>query len=149
MSLEKNKKIVKRVWDELVNGCRLAAVDELVSPDFLDHTPLPGMSSGIEGLHQRLMVLHGAFPDFHSEIEQLIAEGDKVVALITSTGTHQRDFCGAPPSGRTFAIKEIHIVRVAGGKMIEHWGIPDFFAMLEQLGLAAAPWQVASGAAGA
>ncbi len=146
MSLESNKQIVRRVWDELVNGCRLEAVDELVSPDFLDHTPLPGMSSGIEGLQQRLMVLHGAFPDFHSTIEQLIAEGDKVVALITSTGTHQRDFVGAPPSGRRFSSKEIHILRIAEGRMAEHWGIPDFFAMLEQLGLVAAPWQVSAGA---
>jgi predicted ester cyclase len=146
MSLESNKQVVKRVWDELVNGGRPEAMPALVSPEFLDHTPLPGMSSGVEGLQQRLMVLHGAFPDFHSEIEQLIAEGDKVVALITSTGTHQRDFCGAPPTGRRFTIQEIHIVRIVGGKMVEHWGIPDFFAMLEQLGLVAAPWQVATGA---
>jgi predicted ester cyclase len=146
MSLETNKRLVKRIWQELVNGNRQEAIGELVHDKFTDHTPLPGMSAGVDGLRQRLTVLHGAFPDFHSEIEQLIAEGDKVTALITSTGTHQRDFVGAPPTGKRFAIQEIHIVRIAEGRMAEHWGIPDFFSMLEQLGLVAAPWQVAAGA---
>ena len=144
MSLEANKKLVQRIWKELVNGNRQETIPALVHPDFQDHTPLPGMSPGVAGLRQRLTVLHGAFPDFHSEIQQLITEGDKVVALIASTGTHQRDFVGAPPSGRRFSIQEIHIVRLADGRMIEHWGIPDFFAMLEQLGLVAAPWHVAA-----
>ena len=146
MSLETNKQIVRRIWQELVNGNRQQTLGELVHPDFEDHTPLPGMSPGVDGLRQRLTVLHGAFPDFRSEISQLIAEGDKVVALISSTGTHLCDFVGAPPTGKRFAIQEIHIVRIAEGRMVEHWGIPDFFAMLEQLGLVAAPWQVAAGA---
>lgn len=145
MSLETNKQLVHRIWQELVNGNRQETIGALVHPDFQDHTPLPGMSAGVDGLRQRLTVLHGAFPDFHSEIEQLIAEGDKVAALISSTGTHQQDFVGAPPTGKQFAIQELHIVRIAEGRMIEHWGIPDFFAMLEQLGLVAAPWQVAAG----
>lgn len=144
MSLEANKQLVRRIWRELVNGNRQQAIAELVHPDFQDHTPLPGMSSGVAGLQQRLTVLHGAFPDFRSEIERLIGEGDQVVALVASSGTHQRDFVGAPPSGRRFSIPEIHIIRVADGRMAEHWGIPDFFAMLEQLGLVAAPWQVAA-----
>lgn len=144
MSLAANKQLVRRIWQELVNGNRQETIAELVHPDFQDHTPLPGMSSGVEGLRQRLTVLHGAFPDFHSQIEQLFGEGDRVAALISSTGTHQRDFVGAPPSGRRFSIQEIHILRIADGRMAEHWGIPDFFAMLEQLGLVAAPWQVAA-----
>lgn len=141
MPLETNKQVVKRIWDELVNHSRFDRVDELVGPDFLDHTPLPGQPSDIEGLKQRLQVLHAAFPDFHSNIDDLLAEGDKVVARITSTGSHQRSFLGVPPTGRRWTIMEIHILRITGGKLSEHWGMPDFFGMLVQLGLVSAPWQ--------
>lgn len=147
MSLARNKQIVQRVWNDLVNRGRLESLDELVSPEFCDHTPLPGQPGDLEGLMQRLMLLHGAFPDFHSTILDLTAEGDKVVALIRSTGTHQQPFLGEPPSGKRFNILEIHIMRLADGKMVEHWGMPDFFGMLAQLGLVSVPWGAEAAAA--
>src|SRR5487761_1396171 len=100
MSLARNKQIVQRVWDDLVNRGRLESLDELVSPAFCDHTPLPGQPGDLDGLMQRLMLLRGAFPDFRSTILDLTAEDDKVVALIRSTGTHERPFLGEPPSGK-------------------------------------------------
>jgi predicted ester cyclase len=144
MSTEENKRFVERLWDQLVNGARLAALDDFVSPEFVDHTPLPGLSSDGEGLKQRLILLHDAFPDFHSTILELVAEGDRVVALMTSTGTHQRTFLGVAPTGRRWTIMEFHLLRVSEGKLIEHWGLPDFFGMLEQLGLVSPPWQTVS-----
>lgn len=140
MSLAENKKLVQRVWDDLVNRGRLESLDELISPDFRDHTPLPGQPDDLDGLMQRLMMLHGAFPDFQSSILDLTAEGDKVVALIRSSGTHLRPFLGEAASGKRFTILEIHIMRLAAGKMVEHWGMPDFFGMLAQLGLVSVPW---------
>jgi steroid delta-isomerase-like uncharacterized protein len=147
MSFAENKKLVQRVWDDLVNRGRLESLDELVSPDFRDHTPLPGQPGDLDGLMQRLMMLHGAFPDFQSTILDLTAEGDKVVALIRSTGTHLSPFLGEPASGKPFTILEIHIMRLAAGKMVEHWGMPDFFGMLAQLGLVSVPWGAAAAAA--
>lgn len=141
-----NKHCVERLWRELINGRRLETLEEFVSPAFRDHTPLPGLPDNLEGMRQRLLVLHDAFPDFHSTLLDLMAEGDKVFALIRSTGTHQRAFVGVPPTGRRFVIDEMHLMRFREGKLIEHWGIPDFFAMLEQLGLISAPWAATASA---
>lgn len=139
--LESNKLVVTQIWDELVNRSCFDRVTELVAPDFVDHTPLPGQPADFEGLKQRLQILHSAFPDFHSVIDDLIADHDKVVARITSTGSHRRPFLGVPPTGRRWTIMEIHILRITDGRMSEHWGMPDFFDMLVQLGLVSAPWQ--------
>jgi len=144
MRIEQNKQTIQRLWRDLVNGERAASLEELVSPDFLDHTPLPGMSADLEGLTTRLTMLHNAFPDFQSSILDLTAEGDKVVVMCESSGTHLKSFLGEVPSGRRWKILEIHILRLANGKLVEHWGIPDFFGMLLQLGLVAAPWQTAA-----
>src|SRR5689334_18864328 len=97
-----NKQVVERIWAELVNGGRLEALQELVSPNFVDHAPLPGLPSDVGGLRERLRILHRAFPDFRSTILDLVAENDKVVAFVVSTGTHREDFAGVPATGRQF-----------------------------------------------
>lgn len=139
-ALKRNKQVTERIWSELVNGCRLEALAELVSPDFIDHAPLPGLPNDVNGLRQRLQILHRAFPDFHSTILDLVAENDKIVAFVISSGTHQDDFAGVPATGRHFSIQEIQILRIADGKMVEHWQVADLFGMLVQLGLASSPW---------
>lgn len=138
--LKRNKQVTERIWAELVNGCRLETMDELVSADFVDHAPLPGLPDNVDGLRQRLQILHRAFPDFRSTISDLVAENDKVVAFVVSTGTHQEDFAGVPATGRQFTIQEIQILRIVDGKMVEHWQVADLFGMLVQLGLASSPW---------
>jgi steroid delta-isomerase-like uncharacterized protein len=138
--LDQNKRVVERIWDELVNGGEPDALAELVSRDFVDHAPLPGLSSDLEGLRQRLHILHRAFPDFRSTIIDLVAEGDKVVAFVLSEGTHHGDFAGVPATGRRFTMQEIQILRIVDGKMIEHWQVADLLGMLVQLGLAKSPW---------
>jgi steroid delta-isomerase-like uncharacterized protein len=138
--LDRNKRVVERIWDELVNGGRLEALDALVSRDFIDHAPLPGLPSDLNGLRQRLQILHRAFPDFRSTIIDLVAEGDKVVAFVLSEGTHREDFAGVPATGRPFAMQEIQILRIVDGKMVEHWQVVDLLGMLVQLGLAKSPW---------
>lgn len=139
-SLQGNKQVVERIWAELVNGGRLEAIDELVSADFVDHAPLPGLPSDVGGLRERLRILHRAFPDFNSTIYDLVAENDKVVAFVVSSGTHQDDFAGVPATGKSFSIQEIQILRIVDGKMVEHWQVADLFGMLVQLGLASSPW---------
>lgn len=139
-SLKRNKQVVDRIWAELVNGGSLDTLDELVSPDFIDHAPLPGLPADIAGLRQRLQILHRAFPDFQSTILDLVAEHDKVVAFVVSSGTHRDDFAGVPATGKRFTIQEIQILRIVEGKMVEHWQVADLFGMLVQLGLAHSPW---------
>ena len=144
---QQNKQFIQRLWRDLVNGQRVASLPEMVCSNFVDHTPLPGLPGDLDGLRTRLMVLHQAFPDFQSKILDLTAEDDKVVALVSSSGTHENSFLGETPSGRHWSILEIHILRVVDGKLVEHWGIPDFFGMLQQLGMVTAPWQTPAEAA--
>jgi steroid delta-isomerase-like uncharacterized protein len=136
----RNKKVVERIWADLVNGGCLSALDEIVSRDFLDHAPLPGLPSDIAGLRERFRILHRAFPDFRSTIRELIAENDKVVAYVTCEGTHKNDYLGVPATGRRFSIEEIQLLRIVDGKLAEHWQVADLFGMLVQLGLASSPW---------
>lgn len=131
-----NKRVVELIWSELVNGGRLEKLDDLVNSNFAERCPLPGLAADIGGLRDRLQLLHRAFPDFHSKILHLIAEDDKVVAYVESTGTHKATFLGLPPSGRRFTIQEVQIFRIVDGKMAEHWQVADFYALLQQLGFA-------------
>ncbi|HVX11463.1 MAG TPA: ester cyclase [Pirellulales bacterium] len=139
-----NKRLIQRLLDEVVNAGRAEVLDELVSPDYYDHHPLPGTSPDIDGLKQRFAVRQQAFPDFRATILDLVSEGDKVALIMSGTGTHLGELMGAPPTGKQFTISEMHLFRVHNGKLIEHWGLTDFFSMLEQFGLIAAPWAAAA-----
>ena len=86
-------------------------------------------------------MLRSAFPDFKATIEHLIAEGDKVVLHMTWTGTQKGEFMGIPPTGKSISINVIDIVRIADGQVVEHWGIMDQMAMMQQLGVIPAPTQ--------
>jgi predicted ester cyclase len=139
-----NKRLIQRLIDEVVNAGRVEAVGELVSADYYDHQPLPGTSPDVNGLKQRFAVRAHAFPDFRATILDLVSEGDKVALIMSGTGTHMGELMGAPPTGKHFTILEMHLFRVRDGKLVEHWGLTDFFSMLEQLGLIAAPWAAAA-----
>lgn len=137
MSLDDNKTKARRIYDEVFNRGDLDVVDELVTPDIIDHEePFPGVTgSGAEGLRQTVAILRTAFPDLTMTVEDMVAEGDKVVTRVTVRGTHQGEFLGMPPSGRQINVAVIDIVRFADGKMIEHWGQTDQMALLQQLGV--------------
>ena len=87
-------------------------------------------------------MLRGAFPDFQATIDDIVAEGDKVVVRQTWTGTHTGgEFMGVPPTGKSMSIGVIDIIRIAGDKFVEHWGQMDTMAMMQQLGAIPAPDQ--------
>lgn len=133
MSLEGNKHIVRR-YQEIYNSNNLDALHEVVEEDFLTPRMLPGMPPGLEGakqLHQATLL---GMPDWRTDIEDLIAEGNKVVARITITGTHTGDFFGIPATGRKIRISGIYIARIANGKIVEHWGEEDSLGLMQQLG---------------
>jgi steroid delta-isomerase-like uncharacterized protein len=135
MAAEDNKAIVRRFYEEVLNQGNLAMSDELVAADFVDHQPFPGQGPGLAGLKESLGAFRAAFPDLQYTIEDLIAEGDKVVVRATMRGTNEGSLFGLPASGKQVTVGDIDIVRIAGGKMVEGWGITDRLSMMQQLGV--------------
>ena len=111
-------------------------IDEVVDPDVLIRTPLPIDATGAEALKQVWTILLRAFPDLHVTVEDLIAEGDKVVIRNTVTGTNLGEYMGRPPTGRSVTYNEIFIFRFADGRIAETWGVVDALAQMRQLGVA-------------
>jgi steroid delta-isomerase-like uncharacterized protein len=110
-------------------------IDEVVEPDVLIRTPLPIQATGAELLKEVFARLHRAFPDLHVTIEDLIAEGDKVVSRNTVTGTHQGEYMGIPSTGKSVTYNEIFIVRFVNGRFAETWGVVDVLSQMKQLGV--------------
>jgi steroid delta-isomerase-like uncharacterized protein len=135
MSAETNKQLVERAFARLFNEGQLALADELVSEDFLNHDAPPGAPVGPAGLRQIVTMLRTAFPDLHYDTEEAIAEGDRVAVRTTMRGTHTGPFLGIPPTGRSFVQDQIHILRFADGKAVEHWAVRDDLGMMRQLGV--------------
>ena len=99
----------------------------------IEHSPAPGQAPRTEGMKQMMGMFFGVFPDLHSSIDVLVAEGDIVAGRMTTTGTHKGDFMGIPATGKKVTFTETHIVRIAKGKAVEHWGNSDDMAMMQQL----------------
>jgi steroid delta-isomerase-like uncharacterized protein len=134
MSIEANKELVRR-YQEAHNANNLDALNAIVASDLITHNQMPGLPAGLEGGKQVHQIAVAAFPDFHATIEELVAEGDRVVARMTFRGTHTAgEFMGIPPSGRRFEFSAISIFRIADGKIVEHWGEEDALGWLRQLG---------------
>ena len=131
---EENKALVRRFYEEIDKG-NLAILDELVAENYIDHNPppLPGLSSGREGLKQAFRIFQQATPGAH-HIEEQIAEGDKVVTRLTSVGKHEGDLPGAPRTGNDMKMTSITIQRVADGKLVENWSEKDVLGFLKQIG---------------
>jgi steroid delta-isomerase-like uncharacterized protein len=140
MSTEQNKALARQLVEEAFNRGNLSVVDELVSPDFVEREQLPpGTPAGREGVKQLTVVFRGAFPDFKVTIDDLIAEGDRVVIRESWTGTQRGEFMGVPATGRTVRFGVIDILRFAGGRIVEHWGQMDSMGLMMQLGAIPAP----------
>jgi predicted ester cyclase len=141
MSTEENKAVVRRFYEEVVNQKKRAVLDEVFDPNLVDHFFPPGTPGGLEGARQTFDMFLTAFPDLHFTVEDLIAEGDKVVARVTMSGTQQGAFMGVPPTGKHVRITGIDINRFVGGKSVEHWVEMDTLGMMQQLGVIPPPGQ--------
>ena len=136
--IERNKAISKRFSDAMnTNDSEIISttIDELVEPDATIRTPLPLHVSGAEALKEVFLRLHGAYPDLHVAIEDLIAEGDKVVSRNVVTGTHKGEYMGIAPTGKSVRYDEIFIFRFEHGQVVETWGVVDVLTQMRQLGL--------------
>jgi predicted ester cyclase len=132
MDSEQNKAVFSRVIGQVFNQGNYQVLPELFNPDFVEHQF--GLRPTIAGVQSDIENLRGNFPDLTLTIEEMEAVGDKVWARMTARGTNLGGFMG-PPNGRTFEIAVFDLCRFRDGKIVEHWGSPDRFAMMAQLGL--------------
>lgn len=134
------KVLVRRLFDEGINGGNSAVVDEVVGPGYVNHDfPLP--SPGPEGFKQMLGMFRGGFPDLHVALEEVLLEGDKVATRGTWRGTHRGEFMGVAPTERQVTVAYCDIWRVENGKLAENWVQMDLLGLMQQLGVAPAPGQ--------
>jgi steroid delta-isomerase-like uncharacterized protein len=138
---EQNKQLIRRVFEEVYNQGNLDVVEDLASRDFVAHSPSEDIR-GPAGVKQFVTGLRTAFPDFHTTIEDQIAEGDRVVTRFTATGTHTGTYKGMPPTGRRGTMTGIDIERIVDGKSVECWTNTDDLGLLQQLGVVPMPGQV-------
>ena len=137
MSPEDNKALVRRFVDEVQSKGNTDLVDEICSPEFVNHSAPPGLRADLEGIKILTTMFKGAFPDSYFTVEDMIAEGDKVVTRKTFHGTHEGEFMGIPPTGRRVSLGLIDIVRVSEERAMEHWSVGDDLGMMQQLGVIA------------
>jgi len=132
MTTEYNQAAFRRVIEEAFNKGNYNVLREIFNPDFIEHQF--GLHPTIEGLQGDIQFLRTDFPDFTLTIKDMVADGDKVWARMTARGTNNVGFMG-PPNGKSFKIAVFDQVRFEDGKIVGHWGSPDRFAQMAQLGL--------------
>ena len=138
MNVDQNKALVRRYYDEVLNRGDLEDLNEIAAEDYVEHDPFPGQGNGRDDLVARARAIFGAL-DPHFDLQDIIAEGDRVVVRWRNRGTHVGEFLGIPPTNRSYDIAGIDIHRVVDGRMAEHWHVVDQLAQLQQLGLLPAP----------
>jgi len=144
-----NKELVRRFANSL-NSHNVDDFDEIFAPEYILHDPgTPGgILSGMEDIKGHTAMLYEGLPDFYTTIEELVAEGDRVVGRFTHRGTHTKDFMGLIASGHKVEVEAINIYRVVNGKFVEGWGEIDTITLLQQLGAMSAPGGSAQAAGG-
>jgi predicted ester cyclase len=136
MSDEKVRAVIARYYEEIWNQGRLEVCDELIAPDYVNHSaPLPGLPPGPEGLKQVVAGVRRAFPDMCYTIEDLVLGGEKAALRVTMRGTHCGEFLGAAPTGRQVEVQEIQIEHLHDDRIVAHWHLIDELGLRRQLGL--------------
>jgi steroid delta-isomerase-like uncharacterized protein len=141
MTEEENKAIVRRFFEEVINEGNLDRADEFVTDNYVEHQELPG-AEGREGIgiaKAFLSMMRGAFPDFRFEVEDVIAEGDRVAARVSVSGTHLGEMMGLAPTGKKVKTSGIEVFRLERGKMAEHWATFAALDMMQQIGMVPVP----------
>jgi steroid delta-isomerase-like uncharacterized protein len=132
---DQHKDLARRFYEEVMNTGDVDRVSDFCTEDFVDHEPSPpGTPEGIEGVKAFVQMFRQGFPDLRARVEDLLAEGDRVVVRAKFTGTHDREFMGVPASGNRIEIDTIDIVRIVDDKAAEHWGVTDNLSLMQQIG---------------
>jgi steroid delta-isomerase-like uncharacterized protein len=141
MSAEESKATMRQYFGVFEQG-NIELLDELLAPDYINHSPAtPDLPTGPEGVKGVVSMFRSAMPDLKVIIEDMIAEGDKVVTYYTLEGTHEGELFGVPPTGQRLSITSITVERVSGGKIRDHWRVTDELGMMQQLGVIPVPEQ--------
>jgi steroid delta-isomerase-like uncharacterized protein len=131
----KNKAIFRRYFEDVLNTGNLSLVEELIAPNYVSHYPAGyELGGGPEDVKQIVTQVRTAFPDVHFSVDDLVAEGEKVVGRWTFRGTQEGDFMGIPPTGRQVTVMGIAIYRFAAGQITEAWVAWDALGLMRQLG---------------
>lgn len=141
MSSEENKQLIRRYFEAIDAACEAGdagIIDQFLAPDFVERNPFPGMEPTREGWKKTFMEFVAGAPGYHV-VEDLVAEGDKVVGRITAYGTHKGLLFGVPATGKDIQVTGIAIWRVADGKIAEHWHQTDGLGLMQQLGVIPPP----------
>ncbi|MFC9689038.1 ester cyclase [Kribbella sp. NPDC056951] len=131
---ESNKGVVKDFIDGLFSQGDLGAVDTYLAEDFVNNDPPFGVTPDREGMRAAGGMMRAAFPDWHSDLHALIAEGDLVVERFTASGTHRGEVMGVAPTGAVVSLPGINIWRLRDGRIVERWGRLDELGFTRQLG---------------
>ena len=131
---EDNKQVVSRFIEEFKNKANNDIVDELMTPGFIHHLKDPRLPAGRPGIKVLGQVVSGAFPDVQATVDELLADGDRVIERTSALATHTGEFNGIPATGKKVAWTEIHIYRMEDGKIAEMWSEVDLLSLLVQLG---------------
>ena len=134
MSVDQNKALIRRLYEEAFNKGNLEVVDEILSPNYVRHGLAPGATPGPESTKQVFTMMRTAFPDIRITIEPMVGEGDMVAAQLTHHGTHRGEFMGIAPTGKQVTVTAIGIYHFANKKLVEAWIQMDELGMLKQLG---------------
>ena len=142
MSVEMNKAVLDRHFNQVLNQGQLDVVDEIYTSDYVLDAPVKsdgssqarGLTQGREQLKQRVTLFRTAFPDIHFTQDEVVGENDSVVVHYTYRGTHQAVFAGLQPSGRTIAITGILIAHLVDGKIRDAVSVFDSAELMKQLG---------------
>ena len=135
MSLDENKALAIRYFQEVWEQGDFALEDQLLAPDYVDHNAAPGFPSNRTGHHQFLVHFRAAFPDVRYTMDDLIAEGDRVMDRWTVHATHLGEFLGIPPTGKAVTFWGIDILRIVNGRITDIWHLEDQLNVLQQLGI--------------
>jgi predicted ester cyclase len=127
---EENKALVRRFVEELDKG-NLDVIDELLAPDFVDRSLLPGQAPDRESFKRSVAEMQSPFSNTNITIDEQVAEGDKVVTWYTASSTHDRGpLMGIPPTGRRTTFTGVYLHRIVGGKIVEEWSQGDFLNIM-------------------
>jgi steroid delta-isomerase-like uncharacterized protein len=132
-SAKDNVALLQRFYEQGVNQGHLELFDELLAENFVEHEELPGIAPNREGVKQWFALMRAAFPDLKFDVEFTMADGEKVAAYLTISGTQAAEFLGIPSQGRAFRVQTVDIVAFENGKAVAHWGVTDTGVMMQQL----------------
>ena len=133
--MEKNKTIARRIYDEVMSKGNLKVLDEIFAPNFIDHSLTSGKEAGIKEVKKAFLEFREAFPDGRAEINDMLADGDKVITRFIWHGTHKGNFTIAAPTVIKASINVIDILLIKNGKVAERWGVEDNLSLWQQLGV--------------